>query len=275
MSLGGDSSTLLPTYLPLLEVFHGASGAVQDFIPNRPVHSMTIEWPHFSNSSSSDGNVDEWDSATVIDSLAKSTHPDGVVALSNIFTFRPPMKILEALGVSLNLQTLEIYIVCLDSEPAAYEQFLDEFNSALSQFRSLLHLLIQTLPLPDGAETLSEHPAREIALIRDWGDRCPTLHRCVLNSCIEWLRLPWVCSTFWVPRHTNEDIATKYLLDCFRQSFAAGREASDKFFRDVSSFFFHLSPQSPLYEAMFSHVLALFRVFSARLSLTATFFDPE
>jgi hypothetical protein len=42
-------------------------------------------------------------------------------------------------------------------------------------------------------------------------------------------------------------------------------EAAQNFFRDLSSFFFHLSPELPLYTVVFSHYLAFVRLFPALL----------
>jgi hypothetical protein len=62
---------------------------------------------------------------------------------------------------------------------------------------------------------------------------------------------------------------SKFLVESFNQALrGGGREVADRFFRDVSSFFFHLPPESALYPVMFSHVLALFRVFAISLDGT-------
>ncbi|KAF8145964.1 hypothetical protein K438DRAFT_1781425 [Mycena galopus ATCC 62051] len=248
---GSNNPDLLPTHLPLLEVFSGSSAAAQTFIPSRPVHTAAIEWPQFPYFSLDDEEVDGWDSISVIDNLAKSAHPNGIGALSNIFVFAPPIQIFHALAASLNLTTLEIYIVPQDSQAGAYEQFLDQFTSVLLQFRSLRHLVIQTLPRPDGPATL-EHPTREIALVREWGARCSTLHSCILN-------------TFWVPNHSNSEITSRFLCKMFEDAARGGLEPFKKFFRDVWSFFFHLSPETPLFPVVFAHVLGLSRVVYAQL----------
>lgn len=94
-----------------------------------------IVWPAFPYDSFDGGDGDAWDSASVIDSLSKSTHPEGIVSLANVFFSRPPMQILDALGVSLNLQTLKIFLAYEYSDDA-YEQVRDQ-----PQFRDMVELI--------------------------------------------------------------------------------------------------------------------------------------
>jgi hypothetical protein len=119
-AIRGASVKLLPTHLPFLESFSGTSAFAQWLIPNRPVRRATIIWPQFPYSAPNDEVTDSWDSDTVIDSLVKSTHPGGIASLSNSFYCWPPIRIIGALGVSLNLHIL--YIVCQNSDPSGYEK---------------------------------------------------------------------------------------------------------------------------------------------------------
>jgi hypothetical protein len=89
---------------------------------------------------------------------------------------------------------------------------------------------------------------------------------CNCSGCIEWVRSPGTSATFWIPNHP--ELVSKFLVESFNQALRGGHEVADRFFRDVSSFFFHLPPESALYPVMFSHVLALFRVFAISLDGT-------
>ncbi|KAJ7662226.1 hypothetical protein DFH06DRAFT_1296590 [Mycena polygramma] len=258
--LGRDASVLLPTYLPLLEDMNGTSDAAKEFVPHRPVQSVTIEWPNFPYFRvDSDADLDSWGSGDVIDSLVKSTYPGGIVSLTSVFIFLPPIQMLGNLGNSLaNLETLHLRIVCQGSDlDSPYEEFLDEMKSVLPQFRCLLHLYIQTLQLP-ATGSLSDQMARELSLVRDWGASCSTLHACILNSCVQWSRFPCASPTFWVPSHPDPHVTSNFLIESFAQaSREGGLPAIASYFRQASSFLNHLAPESPLHPLMLGHLVGL------------------
>ncbi|KAJ6489272.1 hypothetical protein C8R47DRAFT_1274445 [Mycena vitilis] len=256
--LGRDRSVLLPTCLPLLEDVNGSSYAAQELVPDRPVQSVTIEWPHFPYSRvSSDLDLDDsWGSGDVIASLVKSTHPGGIVSLTSVFIFVPQIQILGNLGSSLaSLETLELRIVWEGS--GLDERFLDEIKSVLPQFRCLLQLYVQTLQRPATA-SLSNQMGRELSLVQDWGGGCSTLHACVLNSGVQWSRFPCASPTFWVPTHPDLRITANFLLETFVQaSREGGLPAIASYLRQAFSFLKQLTPESTLHLFMLGHLTGL------------------
>ncbi|KAJ6597527.1 hypothetical protein DFH09DRAFT_1356765, partial [Mycena vulgaris] len=201
----GITTSFPPAHIPRLAVFSGPGHLVPLVVPGRPVHSAKLWWPLYPCYETTQDGVDSWGSAAVISSLAKSTCPDGIVALENLFLDWPPMHILGSLAASLHLRFL--FIRSRNCGEDTYRAFIVEVAAILPQFRQLHELGVTFLctgaaglhSTGDEADELVE----EFSTIRKWASRCPTMRVCTLQSSTTWLRFPATSPTFWVPLHPD------------------------------------------------------------------------
>ncbi|TRM61965.1 hypothetical protein BD626DRAFT_65418, partial [Schizophyllum amplum] len=186
-----SSAITLPGRVVLshLRCFRGQASLAADILPGSQVEDVALLWPH-------DAHISDSLRMPPFSSLAASCVP--VKWLTCVFA-RAEQGLLDACaasGAARNIQRLVITtrVKSEDSTPVLY----NVISSTLDSFSVLAHLFLHSIVL-DGI--MPAQIEQQGQMIREWGQRQPTLKIVFLGEYLTWA---WTPPDVWFPTHQGQ-----------------------------------------------------------------------